>query len=111
MHMKTTKNTAKQKTVVKKHGLGIRGRIFVGFISIAVILTVTTLFISFKISTATTFSVNLSQKYLPTIDAYLDLDDYFIETQTSLNNYISTNNEQAKTLHINSWNNIYKTIN
>ncbi|MBV8801492.1 MAG: HAMP domain-containing protein [Gammaproteobacteria bacterium] len=76
--------------------LGIRARIFLGFLVIAIILVITTLFVSTKINEAALFSKQISTIDFPNLNDFLDLNGQVYKTQAVLSKYIITHNEFFK---------------
>jgi len=83
--------------------LGIRARIFLGFLVIAIILIITTIFVDTKIREATTFSRQISIINFPTLDNFLDLNGQIYKTQAALANYIITHNPTFKVDFQRTW--------
>jgi methyl-accepting chemotaxis protein len=88
---------------------GIRSRIFLGFISIAVILIVATFFVIHKINAATIFAGDIATTDIPTMDAYIELNGELHEAQAALSNYIITQDPQFKSEYLENWDNIKQT--
>lgn len=99
-------------TIQKNHigfSFGIRSRIFLGFISIAVILIVATFFVIHKINAATIFAGDIATTDIPTMDAYIELNGELHEAQAALSTYIITQNPQFKSEYLENWDNIKQT--
>jgi methyl-accepting chemotaxis protein len=105
-------NTSKSINSIQhaRHTFGIRGRIFLGFISIAVILISTTVFINSKIRTSANFAHEIVANEFPTINAYLDLNGYVYGTYAALSNYIVTRDDKFKKTFLAEWQEINDTI-
>lgn len=89
--------------------LGIRAKIFLGFLLVTIILIVTTLFIDTRIKDATLFSSQISSIDFPTFDNFLDLNGQIYKTQSTLGKYIITHNPFFKTDFQKTWENQKKT--
>jgi methyl-accepting chemotaxis protein len=93
-----------------KLSLGIRGRIFLGFITIAIILLITTVFVNYKIKSTELFTNKIAYTAFPITDAFLDLNGYLYASQAAALSYSITRDEKYKSEFNREWNNIDKSI-
>lgn len=86
-----------------KYSIGIRGRIFLGFTTIAIILMITTFFITKKIDTAANFANTVVTSSLPSVDTYTDINGQVYESKAALYSYLVTRNPKFMEDYKDSW--------
>jgi methyl-accepting chemotaxis protein len=84
--------------------LGIRGRLFAGFGAIVITLVIAMVIILIKITTIEKISNEVYQFYLPSYDAYIDLNGQLYASQSWLQGYLLTHDPVFKQEFANSWN-------
>lgn len=82
---------------------GIRGRLFIGFGTITLILIIAIVPILYKITVTENSSIQVIKTDLPTHDAFYDLTLQIYESQLALSHWILTHDNSHKNELITSW--------
>ncbi len=82
---------------------GIRGRLFIGFGTIILILALAIILILYKVTTAENLSKQVLEVDLPTHDAFYDLTLQVYQSQLFLSNWIVTRDKSGQDDIIKSW--------
>jgi hypothetical protein len=89
---------------------GIRGRLFIGFGLITIILALAIVLIIYKVTMTENFSKQVIEVELPTHNAFYDLTLQVYESQRAVANWIITKNSNVQERFTVSWNVVDKKI-
>lgn len=85
-----------QSPVKKSRSLSLRGKLLMGFASVTIIFMVAVGVTLSFVSTTKYFAGQVVDVYMPTYDAFLDLNGAIYENQAALQGFLLTNNTQLK---------------